>query len=54
LGVLVEFEPGIYGFMKYNDVEDRTKIEKPLEVGEKRDFIIKTIDTNTRRIVLTL
>lgn len=54
LGVLVEFEPGIYGFMKYNDVENKTKIDQPLEIGEKRNFTIKTIDPNTRRIALTL
>jgi len=54
LGVLVEFEPGIYGFMKYSEVTDKTKVEKPLEIGETKNFTIKSIDKEARRITLTI
>ncbi len=54
LGALVEFEPGIYGFIKYSDVEDKKKIEKPLEVGEEKMFEIKNISPEERRMILTL
>jgi ribosomal protein S1 len=40
--------------MKYSEVEDKTKIEKPLEIGETKSFVIKTIDKDSRRITLTL
>jgi ribosomal protein S1 len=54
LGALVEFEPGIYGFIKYSDVEDKKKIEKPLEIGEEKMFEIKNISPEERRMILTL
>jgi len=54
LGSLIEFEPGIYGFIKNTDTSEEAEKEIKLESQEKREFVIKSIDQENRRITLSL
>ncbi len=52
LGVLVELEPGVYGFLKFSDLREEEAPKGPLEVGKSYQFTIKSLDTENRRITL--
>lgn len=54
LGSLIEFEPGIYGFLKNADASEENKEETKLETQDKKEFIIKSIDKENRRITLSI
>jgi len=54
LGVLVELEPGVYGFLKFSDLKEEEVPKEPLEVGKTYQFSIKSLDLENRRISLGL
>ena len=54
LGVLVELEPGVYGFLKFSDLREEETPKEPLEIGKSYQFSIKSLDTENRRITLGL
>lgn len=54
LGVLVELEPGVYGFLKFGELKEEEKPATPLEVEKTYKFSIKSINLNDRRISLGL
>jgi small subunit ribosomal protein S1 len=54
LGVLVELEPGVYGFLKFSELKEEETPKEPLEVGKTFQFSIKSLDTESRRITLGL
>jgi len=50
----VELEPGVYGFLKFNELKDEEKPAQPLEVEKTYQFSIKSINLSDRRISLGL
>lgn len=54
LGVLVELEPGVYGFLKFSELKEEETPKEPLEIGKTYQFSIKSLDTESRRITLGL